>query len=59
MYLFRDRTLVALGYVLPHGFSNRLDFFAQRYTRGYRRFNGISMAVFLLNYNRKSRNTSH
>lgn len=57
-YLFRGGTMVALGYVPSHGFSHRLDFLAQRYTRRYGRFNGISMTFILLNYNHKSRRWS-
>lgn len=53
----RDRTLVPLGHMLSHGFSHRLDFFAQRYSRWHRRFNGLSMSFFLLN-DPKSRRTS-
>lgn len=44
-YLFRERTVVSLGYVFSHSFSHRLDFFAQGNTRCWWRFNGISHAI--------------
>ncbi len=51
-YLFRERTVVSLGYVFSHCFSHRLDFFAQGNTRCWWRLNGISctISVFILIY---------
>lgn len=57
-YLFRERTVVSLGDVLPHGFPHRLDLFAEGNTRRRRRLDGIlqAVAVFILIHTRKKQN---
>lgn len=57
-YLFRERTVVSLGDVLPHGFSHRFDLFAEGNTRRRRRLDGIlqAVAVFILIHTRKKQN---
>lgn len=49
-HLFRDGTVVSLGYMLPHRLPHRLDFFAQRDAGRRRRPNGNSetIPVFIL-----------
>jgi len=52
-YLFRDRTMISLGYVFSHRFSHGLDFLAQRNTRHWWRLHAVSLAtisVFCLNF---------
>lgn len=53
LYLFRERTVISLGYMFSHTFSHRLDFFAQGNTRCWWRLNGISqtISIFILNKN--------